>query len=121
MGDHDVARHLQVEKYMRTAVNDEAPLVRKERFSSRNLIKWLAIGLLLFVVAIFGYRYWHHGELYASTDNAYLNANTVEIAPQIGGEVISVHVRDNQQVKGGDPLFDIDPQPYRLALEKALA
>jgi membrane fusion protein (multidrug efflux system) len=92
-----------------------------QRISRRKLVKWLLIALALIVAAFFGYRYWHHGQLYASTDNAYVNANTVEIAAQISGAVVAVAVKDNQAVRAGDLLFEIDPQPYRLALEKAQA
>lgn len=106
---------------MDAAVHESKPLVRKEKLSRRKIFKWAAIALILVAVAVFGYRYWRHSALYVSTDDAYLNANTVDVAAQIGGQVIHVDVRDNQQVKAGDPLFDIDPQPYRLALEKAQA
>ncbi|HJV85225.1 MAG TPA: HlyD family secretion protein [Noviherbaspirillum sp.] len=106
---------------MDAAVREQKPLVRKEKISRRKLFRWTAIVLILLVAAIFGYRYWRHSELYVSTDDAYLNAHTVEIAAQIGGQIVRVYVRDNQQVKAGDPLFDIDPQPYRLALDKAQA
>lgn len=106
---------------MQTAVHEKKPLVHKERLAKRKLIKWLVITLVLLTATVFGYRYWRHSELYVSTDNAYLNANTVEIAAQVGGNVTRVYVRDNQAVKAGDPLFEIDPQPYRIALEKAQA
>jgi len=91
------------------------------KLSVRKLSKWLLIGIAVIAVALFGYRYWRHSQLYVSTDNAYVNANIVEVAAQISGPVTHVYVRDNQQVKPGDPLFDIDPEPYRAALEKAQA
>lgn len=106
---------------MDASVHAEQPLIRKEKLSKRKVARWLAIAALLVIGAFFAYRYWRHGELYASTDNAYMNANTVEIAAQVSGNVIRVHVRDNQAVAAGAALFDIDPQPYRLALEKAQA
>ncbi|QDZ29480.1 HlyD family secretion protein [Noviherbaspirillum sp. UKPF54] len=106
---------------MDAPVHAEKPLIRKERLSGKKLIKWVAIAALLILAAIFGYRYWRHGQLYADTDNAYINANTVEIAAQVGGKVTQVFVRDNQKVKAGGALFEIDPEPYRLALEKAQA
>ncbi len=84
-------------------------------------MKWALIALVLIAAVFFGYRYWRHSQLYASTDNAYINANTVEIAAQISGQVIKVHVTNNDKVEQGAPLFDIDPRPYQLALEKAQA
>jgi membrane fusion protein (multidrug efflux system) len=67
------------------------------------------------------FRYWYESSLYVSTDNAYVQANLVEIAAQVSGPVTKVYVRDQQAVKAGDPLFDIDPANYELALRKALA
>ena len=55
------------------------------------------------------------------TDDATVRANFVGIAPQVNGHIVELHVRDNQQVKGGDLLFLIDPRPYEIALERARA
>ena len=106
---------------MDAAVHEKPIPAHKERLSRKKLIQWLAIALLFIIAAVFGYRYWRHSQLYASTDNAYLNANTIEIAAQVSGKVTQVHVRDNQQVQAGAPLFDIDPQPFQIALDKAQA
>ena len=56
-----------------------------------------------------------------STENAYINADVVNVASQVNGRVIAVYVKDNQRVHKGDPLFDIDPQPFTIALERAQA
>ncbi|MGE5622109.1 MAG: efflux RND transporter periplasmic adaptor subunit [Bacillota bacterium] len=90
---------------MDAAAQEKTALVHKKRLSRKKRIQWLAIALLLIIASVFGYRYWRHGQLYASTDNAYLNANTVEIAAQVSGKVTQVHVRDNQQVQAGEALF----------------
>src|SRR5581483_511377 len=96
-------------------------LPAKLRFPSRKAIRWVIIALVLVAVAIFGMRYWQHARTFVSTDNAYVNANTVEIAAQVSGVVTQVHVRDNQHVEAGAPLFDIDPRPYQATLDKAQA
>jgi len=44
-----------------------------------------------------------------------------ELAPQVNGHIVELHVRDNQLVKEGDVLFLIDPRPYKIALERARA
>jgi membrane fusion protein (multidrug efflux system) len=56
-----------------------------------------------------------------STENAYLNADVVEVAPQVNGKVSAVHVHDNQPVKKGDLLFELDPEALRIALARAEA
>lgn len=94
---------------------------RHHRLSMRKLLQWAIVAAVLIAAVIFAFRYWQHARQYASTDNAYINANTVEIAAQISGPVIRVYVTDNQQVASGDPLFDIDPAPFHLAVEKAQA
>lgn len=55
---------------------------------------------------------------YAATDNAYVQADRVTIAPQIGGRVVEVAVRENQAVRKGDLLFRIDPQPLEIAVAR---
>lgn len=56
-----------------------------------------------------------------STENAYLNADVVNVASEVAGRITRVHVTDNQHVHKGDALFDIDPEPYAIALAKAEA
>lgn len=84
-------------------------------------LKWIIAAIVLGLAAFFGFRYWHESSLYESTDNAYVGANQVEVTAQITGTVIKVYVRDQQHVKAGDPLFDIDPANYQLAVSKAQA
>lgn len=72
----------------------------------------------LLVAAIAGYFYLTGGR-YVSTDNAYVKADRVAVAPQVGGAVSEVLVRENQQIAGGALLARIDPKPFRLALDRA--
>jgi multidrug efflux system membrane fusion protein len=55
------------------------------------------------------------------TDDAYLQADLVHMAPDVSGRIVSLAVRDNQFVHAGDVLFTIDQEPYRLAVEQARA
>ena len=48
------------------------------------------------------------------TDDAYLQAYLVHMAPDVSGRIVELDVRDNQQVHKGDVLFRIDPEPYRM-------
>ncbi|MGD0931806.1 MAG: efflux RND transporter periplasmic adaptor subunit [Candidatus Korobacteraceae bacterium] len=56
---------------------------------------------------------------YPRTDDAEVFANFIGIAPQVDGPLIALPVQDNQFVKQGGLLFEIDPRPYEYALEKA--
>lgn len=55
------------------------------------------------------------------TDDAYVSADLVHLAPEISGRVTAFHVGNNQAVRAGDLLFDIDPEPYRLQVRQAQA
>lgn len=56
---------------------------------------------------------------YPRTDDAEVFANFIGIAPQVDGPLIALPVQDNQFVKQGGLLFEIDPRPYSYALQKA--
>src|SRR5215467_6211473 len=55
------------------------------------------------------------------TDDAYLQADLVHMAPDVSGRIVELDVRDNQQVRKGQVLFRIDPQPYQLHVDQARA
>ena len=56
-----------------------------------------------------------------STSQARVQAFVVPVAAEVAGKVLVVHIRNNDEVQPGQPLFDIDPQPYRIALASARA
>ena len=58
---------------------------------------------------------------YPRTDDCEIFANFIGIAPQVEGPILRLNVRDNQLVKQGDLLFEIDDRPYRYVLEKAIS
>jgi len=95
--------------------------VAHNRVSPAKIIKW-AIALVVLGTAIsVAIHYWRLSRLYVTTDNAYVNANRIEIAAQVSGPVRAIWVRDQQPVKYGELLFQIDPQPYQLAVDAAQA
>jgi multidrug efflux system membrane fusion protein len=55
------------------------------------------------------------------TDDAYLQAYLVHMAPDVSGRIVELNVRDNQMVHKGDVLFRIDPEPYRMRVDQARA
>ncbi len=63
--------------------------------------------------------YWLSGGRYEETDNANLRQARVTIASEIAGRIVETRVSDNMRVKGGDVLFVVDPEPYRIALAQA--
>ncbi|MFB9936167.1 HlyD family secretion protein [Photobacterium aphoticum] len=84
----------------------------------RNLTLLTVIGLVL---AVAGYLYVQHQKRYPSTEDAYVHANIVYVAPQVSGKVLATNVVDFQSVTKGDLLVQIDPAPYQAKLDEAKA
>ena len=91
-----------------------APSVRPAVETSR-LHRLLTVGgtiLALFVLyEVFTY-------FVAFTDDAYVRSDLVAVAPQVTGQIVEVHVVDNQDVKIGDRLYTIDPEPFQLVVNQ---
>src|SRR5271154_7132508 len=64
---------------------------------------------------------WAVIEHHPRTDDAIVQANFIGVAPRVAGQIIKLNVQDNQEVKAGDVLFEIDPSDYELALTNAQA
>lgn len=78
--------------------------------------------LVLFVViAVIGLRWFIHGMTHISTDNAFVESHVHAISSRVPGTVAFVHVRDNQPVKMGDLLVELDPADYRTRVSEASA
>lgn len=58
---------------------------------------------------------------YPRTEDAEVRANVAGVAPQVGGSIVRLHVKDNQEVKRGDLLFELDARPYEAEVAKARA
>jgi membrane fusion protein (multidrug efflux system) len=93
-----------------------APKRRRRSFS-----RFILLVALPALAAAGGFYWWLSGGRYVSTDNAYIGADKVLITPQVTGPIVHVDVVEGQHVKAGDKLFEIDPQPYRIALTLATA
>jgi membrane fusion protein, multidrug efflux system len=91
---------------------------RARRIASRGSLIALAIIVVAIVVA-FRSASWVSG--HPSSSDASIDADVVQVAPEVGGRIIDIRVRENMRVHRGDILFQIDPQPYRLLLAQAQA
>ncbi len=95
----------------------QAPASRRRRGERAYII----LGVLASVVAIlwFAHRWWTQGK--ESTDDAQVEADVVPIASRVAGTISSTRVRDNQAVKRGDVLFEIDPANLDVEVARAEA
>src|SRR5271163_4747948 len=73
------------------------------------------IGVILVAVALgFGVPWVIHSLNTVSTDDAYVNSYVTFVAPRVSGQVARVLVDDNNRVKKGDVLVELDPEPYQV-------
>ncbi|MCZ4255327.1 HlyD family secretion protein [Sulfitobacter sp. G21635-S1] len=81
------------------------------------------IGLAIAAVIAGGGLYWwyQNGLIYPSTDDAYLRANILTIAPQVSGRVTEVSTGENKYVRAGDLIFKLDTAQLQAAVETAQA
>jgi membrane fusion protein, multidrug efflux system len=84
----------------------------------------LLAAVLLAVVVIGGLwaaDWWFVGRFIESTDDAYLQADSVTVAPKVSGYIVQVYVADNQTVSAGAPLVRLDSRHYQAALDQLTA
>lgn len=98
----------------------DSPAAGARRPTRRTVLIALGIGALI-VGAVWLARWWTVGRFIESTDDAYLQADSVTVAPKIAGYITEVYVADNQVVKPGDPLVHLDARQYQVALDQARA
>jgi len=85
--------------------------------SSRRLIIVLVVVVLIAVaVAI-----WWHSTFTEDTDDAQVNGHLIQVSSRINGQVLKVDVEENQLVKQGDVIAELDPADYQVAVENAQA
>src|ERR1700733_3230916 len=56
---------------------------------------------------------------YVTEEDAYVQAVNVSISPQVAGQIVAIAAKSNTAVTKNDPLFNLDPEPYRIALANA--
>jgi membrane fusion protein, multidrug efflux system len=86
----------------------------------KQLGRWIGIvvvasALLTLALVVF------QTDRFPRTDDANVRANFIGIAPEVSGLLVQLPVKDNAYIKKGDLLFEIDPRPYRYALQQALS
>src|SRR5580698_5878398 len=80
----------------------------------------ISIAVLIGVVVL-TFWVWNNIERHPRTDDAFAEANVIGVTPRVRGQIIKLNVQDNQEVKEGAVLFEIDPADYQLQLENAQA
>ncbi len=82
--------------------------------------KQAIIGLVLVLLSAVGvYAYFKYNDYYPSTDDAYVGARLINVAPKTSGYLTMLNVVNNQVVHSGDLLFKLNPIDYNFTLEQA--
>jgi len=79
------------------------------------------VGAIIVLVLIVFSLTWYFvsDRLTPHTSQARVQAFVVPVAAEVAGQVLKVHVKNNDEVQAGQPLFDIDPEPYRITLQRS--
>ncbi len=93
-------------------------LVRPSRRKLKRVILLIVVPLIVVLISLVVYM---TGGRYVETDNAYVKAAKVPVSAEVSGTVTDVLVQENQAVRAGQPLFRVDPAPFRVAVDKAEA
>jgi multidrug efflux system membrane fusion protein len=104
----------------RTAPRHDAAASLQERMGVRIAGRVIGASIVAgaIVLGVYVTRLYYN---YPRTDDAYVHANIVGIAPHVSGPITELPVQDNQHVRQGQLLFVVDARPYRSAVDKAEA
>lgn len=95
------------------------PITRDRR--RIRLLRWVLMGSGILVVLVGGLLYWLTGGRYATTDDAYVEADELTLSTDVSGIVDRIPVHDGEAVKQGQVLFRLDPLKFQIALDNAEA
>ena len=97
-----------------------ASAAQEERNSRKLIGRWLSVGIVA-SAAVLGLIILFKTNYHPRTDDATVLANYIGIAPQVEGPLSRLPIQDNQFVRKGELLFEIDERPFQYALERALS
>lgn len=90
--------------------------VTQPKSRRRGILIAVAVVIVLVAAGI-----WWRSTFSEDTDDAQVNGHLIQVSSRISGQVVKVYVNENQMVKAGDPIADLDPRDYQVAVENAEA
>jgi len=100
--------------------NDRGGAALRDRFGKRFKRTLFGISLVL-ILAVGGLYFFAQTASYESTDDAFVDGHITNVAPKIAGRIDKVFIDDNQLLKKGDPIVEIDPRDYDAQLRQKQA
>ena len=94
---------------------------KNSRFKKNNLFKYGLLTLIIFSLIGGLYGYIKYTQIYPSTDDAYVNGNSIFISSQVTGTLKNIYIKNNQFVKKGTLLFTIDPDIFKYHVDQSEA
>ncbi|HEY0407955.1 MAG TPA: biotin/lipoyl-binding protein [Pyrinomonadaceae bacterium] len=109
-----------VEAEPEVLVDDETLVVKKRPLYKRPAFLIIA-AVVLVIGIVFGARYWSYSRSHETTDDAFIDGHIIQVSPKVSSSVAKVYVADNQQVKAGDLLAELDARDYEVRLQQSRA
>ena len=104
------------------SASDQPPSPAPSKGNVAMRVAGLLVSLAVYAAAILtATAVYRNVRISPRTEDAQVRANLIGVSPQVGGAITAIHVKDNQRVKKGDLLLDLDSRPYEAEAEKARA
>ncbi|MGY4480380.1 HlyD family secretion protein [Bradyrhizobium sp. USDA 3364] len=103
------------------AAQQAAPKAVPKKRSRTRILLGLTAFLVIACGGIYARQWYAVGRYIESTNNAYLRADQVAMAPRVAGQVSEIYVKDNEDVATGQPLVKIDPRRYEMIVRQSRA
>jgi membrane fusion protein, multidrug efflux system len=101
---------------IRRETSDESTEIEQPKSRRRGVIVIVVVLVVLVALGL-----WWRSTFSEDTDDAQINGHLIQISPRTGGQVLKVDVEENQVVKAGDEIAELDPRDYQVAVENAEA
>ena len=115
VADDSVSRASETARQTRQPASETRPARYRRRF------RFLVVLIVAAAAIAGGMQWWLQARQWESTDDAFIDAHMVMVAPQVAGRVTQVLVDDNQQVAAGQLLVELDPAYFQAQLDQAEA
>lgn len=103
-----------------TAETAAKEIVAEEK-KQRSRVPVYVVGGIIVISLLTALGYWLYSRQYATTDDAFVEGNIIQISPKLSAYVTKVYIKENQSVKKGDLLLELDSRDYENKLEQAKA
>lgn len=101
--------------------NGRSAATESDKPSTKKKIILSVVGVLVLILALWGFQKWLYGRSHQSTDNAQVDGHIVPVLAKVGGYVKAVNVSENDSVSAGKVLVQLDDADYRVRYQQAQA